>query len=183
MPEPHTAESDLLQQCPWCEYALTGLPIEHGCPKCGHAFDRRWRVFFNRPRVALMGRTRCLLHIVCCLTIVFIIVDLVQLPVLSAENFVLLPAILIPVSLLRLIRSKPPQFVGVGPAGVVLVTRRTGAQQIFPWHRVGKAELDVKDRPVLLLDAERVTLTTLGGREPEECVDFINRCRDDLGLE
>jgi hypothetical protein len=41
------AEPDgtLLGNCPFCDYPLEGLPIEHTCPECGQSFDRRWVVF------------------------------------------------------------------------------------------------------------------------------------------
>lgn len=38
-------EPGLLVQCPRCQYPLVGLPVEHHCPECGMAFDRRWQVF------------------------------------------------------------------------------------------------------------------------------------------
>ena len=38
-------DSDLLQNCPFCDYSLHTLPQEHICPECGQPFDRRWRVF------------------------------------------------------------------------------------------------------------------------------------------
>ena len=41
----HHDEEGLLGRCPWCRYSLAGLPVEHVCPECGRAFDRRWVVF------------------------------------------------------------------------------------------------------------------------------------------
>ena len=32
----------LLEHCPFCGYALEGLPEKHVCPECGQPFDRRW---------------------------------------------------------------------------------------------------------------------------------------------
>ena len=45
MVQSDAAEQGLLSTCPACKYALRGLSVEHRCPECGLAFDRRWRVF------------------------------------------------------------------------------------------------------------------------------------------
>lgn len=48
----------LLNECPFCDYSLEGLPVQHKCPECGREYDRRWRVFGNRPRWHYLGRKR-----------------------------------------------------------------------------------------------------------------------------
>lgn len=49
-------QAALLEACPFCGYSLQGLPTEHTCPECGKTYDRRWRVFGNRPRWQYFSR-------------------------------------------------------------------------------------------------------------------------------
>ena len=47
---------ELLATCPFCGYALEGLPVEHRCPECGNAIDRRWRVFGGVRKVSTAAK-------------------------------------------------------------------------------------------------------------------------------
>ncbi len=43
----------MLDKCPQCNYAFTGLPADHACPECGLRYDERSEVYKHRRPASL----------------------------------------------------------------------------------------------------------------------------------
>lgn len=147
----------LLAQCPFCDYSLEGLPVEHTCPECGQPFDRRWQVFGG---TSLWDRSKfaCFL-----LLLPFAVAHL-----MFAEMLIRYPRpwILIPIVGLFFVYAmlmipfvrRPPGFVAVGPMGVT-VSRRGGHRRAdYRWPT-----LTISLQPGIYLRAENKDLNLVSG--------------------
>lgn len=139
MPEP--AESDLLPYCPYCSYALEGLPIEHACPECGRGFDRRWRVFggpsmypnrawWRKPGFALL------------VVIVPSLVIMGAMSIMLRASWPLLFPLVSAIGFGAVIARCPRGFI-VLALEELRVNDGRGGWQSYPWTDVGRARYDL----------------------------------------
>ena len=181
-------ESDLLQNCPFCNYSLKGLPTEHKCPECGQPFDRRWRLFGNVPSsykrrpwvkiwVALGIAYLCFAQ--CVMVTEFMSkFDSTSSPPSTPTigDFGRLPGPIIVFALAyATYRRYGRRFVAIGPSGIVKCRKRRGAIKHYAWNEVGRAKLHMND---VLLEINHcstpILLLRMGTTEAGNCVNYIN---------
>lgn len=183
---PSLAEADLLAACPLCGYALRGLPVEHRCPECGFAVDRRWRVFGG---VTRRGWRRKRWHagvLTLLLPFVYILTWLVLtavLPLSGTERWWVRAALLGVLGLLAYVALyRPKRFVAVGPQGVVVVFDRNRFDR-YEWSRMGPARYDLLRKSLVFGYGEkqiRLKVFRYFGSNisaVDECVQAINAYR------
>jgi len=147
-------EAYLLAECPVCDYALQGLPVEHLCPECGLAFDRRWWVYggpgvsreWSRSARAFQIVTAIACVIVICL---FLIKQLPMSAILVGVSMVILAA----VGLAYLFSTyRPRRFIALGPAALVVFH---GPKRIehFPWSTISHPRADMHHKCVVFESA------------------------------
>jgi hypothetical protein len=184
-------ESDLLQNCPFCDYSLKGLPAEHRCPECGKPFDRRWRLFGDVPSsykrrpwvkiwVALGIGYLCFAQ--CVMVIEFIsrfdgASSPPSIPTIGDFSHLLSPIVILTVAYI-FYRRYGRRFVAVGPCGIVKCRKRRGTIKHYTWAEVGRAKLHMND---VLLEIKHcsmpVLLVRMGTTEAGHCVNYINNIK------
>lgn len=147
--DPTDRTTDLLQTCPYCDYALTGLPTVHVCPECGGSFDRRWTLFGGKSRWSSLGMfSRCLSAVVLLGGAVFIPVFMLA-DGLSCGVLVWFPTVYL---LWRSLLSRPPCFVVAGPEGIAIGHRRKNTLQRFAWSEIKSVDLGSSGRAIVETD-------------------------------
>ena len=140
----HYDEEDLLAQCPWCAYSLEGLPVEHACPGCGRAFDRRWVVFGTGEVSWLTRVSRIVWFAALAVLVVAALLAIVhtahrwRFGMAQAMLFLsVFPVAWVVRRVSTALRDGP--LVIIGPTGVA-VYRGTAEQHRLQWKEVGRAE-------------------------------------------
>jgi hypothetical protein len=139
-------EDQLLQYCPRCAYQVRGLPVEHCCPECAFAFDRRWRVFggatmypnrawWQKPGFALLA----------ILMPMFVIMGTVSAMLRQGWPLAapLGAALLIGIMVAR----RPRKFIALAP-DALLVYHGRGQWDRYPWPAVGRAKNDILHKSI-----------------------------------
>lgn len=122
----------LLANCPFCDYSLEGLPIEHRCPECGRPVDRRWRIFGGRSRWESMrakGHAGTAAGVAGAILVAVPFLWLLWVGLTAPPHRLSLAVLLFFVGLfvnVRELRRRLPIFVCAGPESVVLADRRKG---------------------------------------------------------
>lgn len=176
----------LLDHCPFCDYALEGLPEKHVCPECGQPFDRRWVVFGDKSgwRAMKMGERIKMIFGWGVLLLAFLPgVGVFRWPrdVLLWRGVVLcvwgVVLYFIGRGVLGCIR-KPRRFVAVGVEGTVLGDRERRGQQMYPWHLIRSVDVESPGGRLLLdVDGKRLlwSLGYGGAAEARRCEEYINK--------
>lgn len=136
-------EANLLVECPFCGYALVGLPVLHRCPECGASVDRSWRLhgqavdeagrlWERRWRWGLRGILILLAPALLAL-ILYGSDRSSELIFLAAVGCALVLAVV--TSRLTGFRA----FVAVGREGVVVVHSKHD-REVYAWDQIGEAE-------------------------------------------
>lgn len=136
-----TSTPDPLPNCPWCDYALEGLPVEHRCPECGHAFDRRLKLLGGAPLWRRMNRQgKWVAGISLAGNVVFVIY-------LLATGFSVFSLLLLLIPFGSLFWRRhythmraSPQFILAGPAGIQVCDRNNDNVECYPWATFTEAE-------------------------------------------
>jgi len=154
-----SGEAELLTACPLCGYVLTGLPVEHNCPECGFAVDRRWevhggllgaRVSRKRWHIGKLGFVLFSVYV----AIWVIVILLVPLPRFDRRMLmVIMTAALLLAGWVALYR--PRQFIALGPAGLVIVRSRKRVRR-FAWRDVGHAQYDLLRKSIAFKSGDEV---------------------------
>jgi len=176
-------ESNLLPICPRCAYSLRGLPVEHRCPECGLAFDRRWRVFGGQllpgprdagARLPIIGLAYAVFWSLVAAVLVWFAAPR------GWTSWLLLTVVAAVTALMAwLVFTKPRKFVAVGPEGVVIYHGPTRTQR-FPWTQLGRAEFNIARGGVIFLAAgkplrlDRSTFFRSNYSEMDRCVQTLN---------
>ncbi|MHC4672779.1 MAG: hypothetical protein ACYTBZ_09880 [Planctomycetota bacterium] len=175
-------EQDLLLKCPFCKYSLRGLPIKHRCPECGQEFDRRWEIFGGLPRWHSLSKPRQIGTIIFLALLVGISIDRIYFyPVLKHEiGFGLFLMILFLVYFTRLVFSRPPIFIAVGPGAIAVGNRKKKSLDRYSWSQVGEVQLDVKHTVLLSINGQNMKLDAWRGNvvEAERFVDYVNEYKE-----
>jgi predicted RNA-binding Zn-ribbon protein involved in translation (DUF1610 family) len=160
-------ESVLLQQCPFCDYTLRGLPVEHRCPECGEEIDRRSTVFgarFPWSSRTMRGRIANVTILVAGVIILLNLVSNIRTNhwILISILCAILLAMTLVVSVLNEVR-KPAVFIAVGPIGVLLCNHRTKHRRLYEWSRVDDVSYRGWGYLDLMIDGKWLTI----GRWPQ----------------
>lgn len=169
----------LLRECPWCGYALEGLPIEHVCPECGHAFDRRLALLGGMAVWKRMTTRRRWLTIAG--SVVWLVVllwpygqlGLPRLTVLYGVGWVAAEIGSVYISKLRM----PPQFALIGPDGVRVCSRKTDSTDHYAWRDVEQAKANGGNL-ILKVNGQSVTINARAA--PAEAKAFAAQINDYL---
>lgn len=172
------AEERLLDRCPFCGYLLRGLPELHDCPECGQPFDRRWEVFGTE---SFWSRLSWYWRLLIGLGQVALAFEAMQAAA-RKEVAAFWPVLFLALILHGVLR-RSQVFLAVGPAGIVVLHRKNGRLSTYDWSHVGAADLDCRDRPVLRVDGQDVTLMgwKAGHAAADRCVRCINAYLDGEG--
>jgi hypothetical protein len=168
----------LLAQCPFCDYSLEGLPVEHTCPECGRPFDRRSRVFGAKNRWQRMGKWE-LIGVAASLVLAIGIWLHSDYRFFRVFGYWRLDWITILVSNLLiggwLLFKRPRYIVVAGPEQVDVIDRRRRQCDHYPLRPVLRAYVDRCNWLVLETDEDEDDLTGLVGRaEVQRCAEYIN---------
>lgn len=170
----------LLNNCPFCDYSLEGLPVEHTCPECGRAFDRRWRVFGHRRRWERLSRGWRVAAVGgLALAPIYLVFGFLRWPhVMDWTSYVVVGIYLIYVA--RRLFAIPASFIIVGSNAVASFDRGKMKLQWYPLDQVTEAEVDFRDRLVLWAGARDLYRIPVhaGRTEAERCEAYINSLID-----
>lgn len=169
------SEVDLLQECPWCDYRLTGLPPEHRCPECGRPIDRRSRVFWA------ISPAWWRLWAVGSVALVLLLVLYVVAMIASGANYsVAILTVLILVAIRHMARNRA--FVAVSPTEVCIGNRRKGEESRYPLEQIQRAECDRRFQLILHLTRGSIRVSGFGRAISDAlpCARYINRMHEQL---
>lgn len=178
------AEADLLQVCPYCDYRLTGLPVEHRCPECGNAFDRRWRVFGRRslwnthwriPMAIVLAFFTLLILYATAFGIYEFKPDKLAGAIGNCVYFGGLYALL-----LYGIFSRPQSFIAVGPDDLMIYYRRNRCETM-PWRDINSIQLMLASKSIgftLNGQQKRIRLFTFFRGDPVEADRCVKAMKD-----
>ncbi|MDX2199774.1 MAG: hypothetical protein SF069_12490 [Phycisphaerae bacterium] len=125
-------ESGLIANCPFCNYSVRGLPIEHRCPECGEAVCRDWNIL---GRVCGRGGRNTPFHIRLMIAQLTIAVSgAIVISIMAAPCCALAPLLIALEASVYLYRGRP-RFVAVNPSGIVVV-ERGGPLCRFSWWEI-----------------------------------------------
>jgi hypothetical protein len=168
----------LLEHCPFCDYALEGLPEKHVCPECGQPFDRRWVVFGGKSAWRTAKQEWRILG-----GIVWGVMLLGWAYVLWGASGV--HAVFVWgcwVALLSqgvlFVNYRPKRFVAVGPAGIALGDRRTRELREVEWPNVWRVYVDPRGRLHIHLKDLRDITWSLGlglDAEAHRCEEYVDK--------
>lgn len=172
----------LLANCPFCNYSLEGLPVEHTCPECGQAFDRRWRVFGHQPYWRYLGarwRIGLLIWLFGC-PIVACLSLLIRLRFFEAIAILVISGLGSTVLGLWGLFSWPRFFVIVSKDAVIPAQRQDGKRGHYPLSGITEAGVDLWNRLVLRSEGQAsVRIPFRASRaEAERCAAYINALID-----
>lgn len=134
-------EDQLLQYCPRCGYQVRGLPIEHRCPECAFAFDRRWRVFGGAtmyPHRAWWQKPGFALLVI--LMPMFVLMGAVS--AMLRQGWPLTVPLGAALLIGLMVARQPRRFIALSPEAL-LVYRGRGRWDRYGWPGVGRARNDV----------------------------------------
>lgn len=183
-------EDGLLSVCPWCQYALKGLPVEHVCPECGESFDRRWRMYDYGDPLPPVGAVRfwyrLVVGILACYWVIYGLfrfvtswIGLKSLTDADALVFPLFALILIRLIARRLLHGRA-QFLLITQKGIVLRDRLDPSQRIIPWIEIRDA-MRTFTGVLVELKEEKVKFSSM--RRADDCLEQIEKWRDLHGAE
>lgn len=163
----------LLEQCPFCDYSLRGLPVEHQCPECGEPIDRRCKVFGRR------GSWKKIVPIAFFVILVGLILDRGMGPL--TVNDVILGAWFVG-CVLAFSWPRECYFVLVGPSGLQVGDYSQRKRVSYSWDEVVGVDDDGGKRVIIELEDRYVKVGQYGGLEPSDeaqrCAGYIQACLD-----
>jgi hypothetical protein len=188
--QPPTSEELPLKECPFCDYSLEGLPVQHKCPECGREGDRRWKLFGSRLGWKHWSRTQ---RTVC--TASFAAISLSGWYDVLARPWVwgswelwlnLFSAAGMPVMLWSYWRfsGKSGRFVAVGPDVVCVVRRKLPDVESYPLRNIKYARAGANEWVILKIAGEEHDLCRFpnGAHEAEDCAQYINSQLERRGM-
>ncbi len=142
----------LLERCPFCEYALEGLPEQHVCPECGQEYDKTWRVFgLGRAWRGMNGWELLLCWALLVLNAIFgIWVGLWDRWMVAAGNCG--SVVVLSIVLWRV----PRHIVAVGRDEIIIWDRSRRMARRYDWSRVGWARRKWTGTLLIVADGRRV---------------------------
>ncbi len=182
-------EAGLLEQCPFCDYSLRGLPVEHRCPECGQEIDRGWTVFGARSPWSVRTVPSKITNITVLVFMLILTLDWIHdmrtspqgASVTLALGIIFMSAVVAISTLVEL--RKPASFIAVGPTGVMVYTRSSKRRQLYEWSRVEDVEFGGWGNVALKVDGRWTTIAKWSQISPEarRCVRCIRVLREQFG--
>ena len=176
------APSELLERCPFCDYSLETMPVEHVCPECGQPFDRRWRVFGGKSGWQAMTTERRIGEMLAlgamALTCAF---QWWRFPIGIVRPsgwdllFLIAWGVLIGWFAWEWVR-RPRRFVAIGAEEIVLGDRKRGELRKYRWSEVRDVYAYRPGRICVRLKKGEViwSLGRYGYTEARRCEEYIN---------
>lgn len=167
----HDESAELLADCPFCGYSLTGLPQLHRCPECGRDVDRRWRCYGARFSPRALRRATIPLYLLLGVPMLYGVaaLGLAGYNSTSGLRLPMLGVLLLVLAAAAVVSYRPRRFIAIGPDGLTILRGRGRLEQ-FPWPTLGRARHDfpfkriaverIEQRPIHLAHHEFFGLNT-----------------------
>lgn len=177
------SEDALLAACPRCDYALRGLPVDHACPECGFAVDRRWLVFGGpavlrrRRRWAFSPLPALLFVLVPIWLVISAAAEVGATGRLSRNGQLLRVAVLLVVVIasVAFARLAPKRFIVLAADGIHVYGPR-GVERSHTWsNAVGRARYDFGKKAVVI-DVDGAPMRLGGFDVFRDLTDEADRC-------